>query len=183
MLFRSVSQSRYGGATLHNKSKATDVRHGANVLISGIAGGRGDKPILKYQGIVINGKTHDTNEDFLDAYNAEPKHKAWQKNSYVTCAVSFDTVDEAKNFYDSYNTKFMSWVCNKTCQQQHIKFNYLPYMSDYTQPWDDKRFCAYFGITGYIDDDHATYRDWETDRKSTRLNSSHEIPSRMPSSA
>ena len=26
-------------------------------------------------------------------------------------------------------------------------------------------------------------RDWETDRKSTRLNSSHEIPSRMPSSA
>ena len=28
-----------------------------------------------------------------------------------------------------------------------------------------------------------TYRDWETDRKSTRLNSSHEIPSRMPSSA
>ena len=27
------------------------------------------------------------------------------------------------------------------------------------------------------------YRDWETDRKSTRLNSSHEIPARMPSSA
>ena len=30
---------------------------------------------------------------------------------------------------------------------------------------------------------NAPYRDWETDRKSTRLNSSHEIPSRMPSSA
>ena len=30
---------------------------------------------------------------------------------------------------------------------------------------------------------YAEYRDWETDRKSTRLNSSHEIPSRMPSSA
>ena len=30
---------------------------------------------------------------------------------------------------------------------------------------------------------HSGYRDWETDRKSTRLNSSHEIPSRMPSSA
>ena len=29
----------------------------------------------------------------------------------------------------------------------------------------------------------SDYRDWETDRKSTRLNSSHEIPSRMPSSA
>ena len=29
----------------------------------------------------------------------------------------------------------------------------------------------------------ATYRDWETDRKSTRLNSSHSGESRMPSSA
>ena len=27
------------------------------------------------------------------------------------------------------------------------------------------------------------YRDWETDRKSTRLNSSHRSLSRMPSSA
>ena len=29
----------------------------------------------------------------------------------------------------------------------------------------------------------AMYRDWETDRKSTRLNSSHSAKSRMPSSA
>ena len=29
----------------------------------------------------------------------------------------------------------------------------------------------------------AWYRDWETDRKSTRLNSSHITRSRMPSSA
>ena len=31
--------------------------------------------------------------------------------------------------------------------------------------------------------DNKLYRDWETDRKSTRLNSSHEFVSRMPSSA
>ena len=30
---------------------------------------------------------------------------------------------------------------------------------------------------------HQSYRDWETDRKSTRLNSSHSAKSRMPSSA
>ena len=34
-----------------------------------------------------------------------------------------------------------------------------------------------------VTDKNTPYRDWETDRKSTRLNSSHEIPSRMPSSA
>ena len=31
--------------------------------------------------------------------------------------------------------------------------------------------------------DQDWYRDWETDRKSTRLNSSHSAKSRMPSSA
>ena len=30
---------------------------------------------------------------------------------------------------------------------------------------------------------YSSYRDWETDRKSTRLNSSHSAKSRMPSSA
>ena len=58
---------------------------------------------------------------------------------------------------------------------------------------DQTEYLRKFGIenqiTCYIDDIAAgnerakTYRDWETDRKSTRLNSSHEIPSRMPSSA
>ena len=37
-------------------------------------------------------------------------------------------------------------------------------------------------VTGY-DDKGNGYRDWETDRKSTRLNSSHLKLSRMPSSA
>ena len=37
------------------------------------------------------------------------------------------------------------------------------------------------GATCEITD--PTYRDWETDRKSTRLNSSHITRSRMPSSA
>ena len=32
-------------------------------------------------------------------------------------------------------------------------------------------------------DTNGDYRDWETDRKSTRLNSSHSAKSRMPSSA
>ena len=38
------------------------------------------------------------------------------------------------------------------------------------------RYVAYVLLGG-------GYRDWETDRKSTRLNSSHSAKSRMPSSA
>ena len=40
-----------------------------------------------------------------------------------------------------------------------------------------------FSVVGNMVTTLTPYRDWETDRKSTRLNSSHEIPSRMPSSA
>ena len=38
-------------------------------------------------------------------------------------------------------------------------------------------------VLGIIDIIECVYRDWETDRKSTRLNSSHSGESRMPSSA
>ena len=41
----------------------------------------------------------------------------------------------------------------------------------------------WLGVSEFILSIATLYRDWETDRKSTRLNSSHEIPSRMPSSA
>ena len=52
------------------------------------------------------------------------------------------------------------------------------YREDYisSQLYEDMTFDEYLLDLG-------AYRDWETDRKSTRLNSSHEIPSRMPSSA
>ena len=39
------------------------------------------------------------------------------------------------------------------------------------------------GALSQIDTNLQRYRDWETDRKSTRLNSSHSRASRMPSSA
>ena len=43
--------------------------------------------------------------------------------------------------------------------------------------WDQDQEKWYFSIVDVV------YRDWETDRKSTRLNSSHRSLSRMPSSA
>ena len=44
----------------------------------------------------------------------------------------------------------------------------------------DVSISDYFNVSGGI---WEAYRDWETDRKSTRLNSSHSAKSRMPSSA
>ena len=45
--------------------------------------------------------------------------------------------------------------------------------------WD--MLCMY--VVDGISHGRKLYRDWETDRKSTRLNSSHRSLSRMPSSA
>ena len=53
--------------------------------------------------------------------------------------------------------------------------------------WDEdgKRFFETGTDRGvlYPMNNTGSYRDWETDRKSTRLNSSHSAKSRMPSSA
>ena len=38
-------------------------------------------------------------------------------------------------------------------------------------------------FVSFLEENEQIYRDWETDRKSTRLNSSHRSLSRMPSSA
>ena len=46
----------------------------------------------------------------------------------------------------------------------------------------ETKFKALFS-KGKLKYRNPTYRDWETDRKSTRLNSSHRSLSRMPSSA
>ena len=50
------------------------------------------------------------------------------------------------------------------------EFDYQTALLDNQEEYDKQRI-------------QAMYRDWETDRKSTRLNSSHSAKSRMPSSA
>ena len=53
----------------------------------------------------------------------------------------------------------------------------------YGKGFNDKTRPAKVGGKIVKEYDSGKYRDWETDRKSTRLNSSHSAKSRMPSSA
>ena len=63
----------------------------------------------------------------------------------------------------------------------------LPATNDYFVILDTSASTTKKLAANYIYHDWAShtprYRDWETDRKSTRLNSSHSAKSRMPSSA
>ena len=66
------------------------------------------------------------------------------------------------NWHRSCNTKFMKYCNLLTRHGPIVASHLLPYMQDYTQPWDDKRFCEYFGITGYISDTEAEPNsEWE----------------------
>ena len=49
--------------------------------------------------------------------------------------------------------------------------------------YDKSAFVAWDMNWKHDEIEYGFYRDWETDRKSTRLNSSHSAKSRMPSSA
>ena len=80
-----------------------------------------------------------------------------------SCQFRFRTENERKNFFDAYmNSKCIHWWNLQWKNQIILVLKYIPYMSDYTQPWTDKRFCEYFEITGYIDDEHAEPgSEWE----------------------
>lgn len=76
--------------------------------------------------------------------------------------LSFDTEIERKNCYDSWHTRFHQFIHNLIKADNFNYYGQLPWLNDYSQPWTDKRFCEYFGITGYIDDDHAEPdSEWE----------------------
>lgn len=85
------------------------------------------------------------------------------KKGKIQWQAEFDTKNELQNFQNSFKTKFMEWYYKFIVIPSDYKLHMSMFvMTDYTQPWDDKRFCKYFGITGYIDDEHAEpCSEWE----------------------
>ena len=107
-----------------------------------------------YDGLLTDGRPH---------WQMCSVNQYTKKTEELPESLPFTTKAEAQNFIDSYNTKFLKTCLGFLHVDMHIHPEYLPYMPDYTQPWTDKRFCEYFGITGYIDDDHAEPdSEWET---------------------
>ena len=70
------------------------------------------------------------------------------------------------------------YVCFKKMVQYNV--SYLGKTKEFKISFDDDNAWYWFSER---DQTWKKYRDWETDRKSTRLNSSHSGESRMPSSA
>ena len=85
---------------------------------------------------------------------------------------SFEELIYAKGYLAGYIAK--SGEGNSTPQKSSALVNLKPLIVYGTETGNAKKVASKL---------QAAYRDWETDRKSTRLNSSHITRSRMPSSA
>ena len=95
-------------------------------------------------------------------------YEHYRKNQYskttdgITCSIKFNSATEADNFFASVNTQFYKYIHHNVVLDVNVEECKILFMQDYTQPWDDKRFCEYFNITGYIDDEHAVPNsEWE----------------------
>ena len=90
---------------------------------------------------------------------------AIKSSTYTETVMSLDNNIEGDFYYPNNNLVFT--------YKEYITYKNVKYYLKIDEPQTIVR-------KGLIDDE---YRDWETDRKSTRLNSSHSAKSRMPSSA
>lgn len=98
---------------------------------------------------------HPNSKDEFDI--CTPQYKLVE--SKLSC---FLTINEKHNFHNSLQTIFMKYLNLLTRQGQHLKFDLLPIMKDYTEPWTNQRFCEFFEISGYINDAQASLNsEWE----------------------
>ena len=99
--------------------------------------------------------------------------------------VAFNDYSELPIWLTEYPQKLHFFLTGKDNMSDAEKFRLVEEFEDaiYCSIDDDLIYPPFYvknlirGIQVY------NYRDWETDRKSTRLNSSHSAKSRMPSSA
>lgn len=100
--------------------------------------------------------------------NNKPWYDWYNKNQYTKIiselprSIKFNTEIECQNFIESLNTLFGKYVMKTILVDVNIKPENILWTGDYTKPWTNKRFCEYFGITGFISDTAAVPgSEWE----------------------
>ena len=120
-----------------------NMRNGIRVPLTNIGGNRGYRNVYKELAYVIDG--YKDNRDWTKCKNMGGYEKP--EGCPLPLSIKFNTINEAQNFYNSFFTKFYTWLCNITRMQQNLKAELLPYLSDYTHSWTDKDLYEYFNLT------------------------------------
>ena len=61
--------------------------------------------------------------------------------------IAFNTKDEAENYRKTYFGNFLVFLDAISRVDVHVHSEFIPFMSDYTQPWTDERFYKFFDLT------------------------------------
>lgn len=141
-IYEKVCLRSLNTSNLHNVVEKNK-REGIRVLIGDIAGNRGNLPIYKDLSYVVDGLKDG--KDWTLCKNNGGYEKGL--GSAIPLSIKFETETEAQNFYDSYKTGFLRYICDVSVQQQNIQLQVLPFLPDYTRPWTDEELYEYFGLT------------------------------------
>lgn len=99
------------------------------------------------------------NRDESHKWTVCPTNEKAAFSKEITGHIKFLNVSnkiELKNVYDYMSSKIIKTICKLTSG------SFTPVMNDYSKSWSNKKLCIYFGITGYIDDNHAEKgSEWE----------------------
>ena len=118
-------------------------RDGIRVPITDIGGNRGYRNVYKELAYVIDGCKDG--KDWTKCKNMGGYEKP--EGCPLPLSIKFNTVAEAQNFYDSFFTKFYTWLCNITRMNQNLHPSLLPWLGDYTHPWTDDDLYKYFNLS------------------------------------
>ena len=106
---------------------------------------------------IINSHYGDTSAWISDNFELFTTKRETNTNKVLF----FNNDKEVKNCFNFLNLKAMRYFANIIRINQRVPWQFVPYL-DYSKPWDDKSFCEYFGITGYISDTEAEPNsEWE----------------------
>ena len=70
-----------------------------------------------------------------------------QVGAPIPYSIEFNSSNEADNFIQSTKTLFWQYLMLKMHRDINVPNQWLPFMNDYSEPWTDERFYAYFDIT------------------------------------
>ena len=95
-------------------------------------------------------------------YNFYQKNQNTKLTDTIPLSIKFNTIVEAENFINSFNTIFAQYFNSKILTNASISYKQYLWVENYLLPWTNKRFCEYFNITGYISDTEAEPgSEWE----------------------
>ena len=104
-----------------------------------------DKPFVKVSALHGNVDA----KDWLDIITPQKElamSKEQNKGGSCTFTFNFDTEEEAENFFDYCQTKFVK-ACNGNVKTNIRWPGYaVPFMPTYTHPWTDEMLYEYFGL-------------------------------------